>query len=145
MSRFYAFASGGIDIVSPPKHMGMFSSASDMAIDLGTANTCIYTRGAVALSEPSVVAFNTANGGIEAVGAEARDMLGRTPPNITPVWPVRNGVIADFEAVERCSRTSCAKRGTQLFASPARNRCAGGEQPGGTPCRQGKCEPDAGQ
>jgi len=101
MSRFYAFASGGIDIVSPPKHMGMFSSASDMAIDLGTANTCIYTRGAVALSEPSVVAFNTAHGGIEAVGTEARDMLGRTPPNITPVWPVRNGVIADFEAVEK--------------------------------------------
>jgi rod shape-determining protein MreB and related proteins len=79
--------------------MGMFSTASDIAIDLGTANTCIYTRGAVALSEPSVVAFNTVNGGIEAVGIEARDMLGRTPANIAPVWPVRAGVIADFEAV----------------------------------------------
>ena len=77
----------------------MFSTASDMAIDLGTANTCIYTRCAVALSEPSVVAFNTVNGGIEAVGTEARDMLGRTPANIAPVWPVRNGVISDFEAV----------------------------------------------
>jgi rod shape-determining protein MreB and related proteins len=80
--------------------MGMFSGA-DVAIDLGTANTCIYTRGAVALSEPSVIAFNTAHGGIEAVGAEARDMLGRTPTNINPVWPVRNGVIADFAAVEK--------------------------------------------
>ena len=80
--------------------MRMFS-ASDVAIDLGTANTCIYTRGAVALSEPSVVAFNTANGGIEAIGSEARDMLGRTPVNINPVWPVRNGVIADFAAVEK--------------------------------------------
>jgi rod shape-determining protein MreB and related proteins len=81
--------------------MGLFSTDSDMAIDLGTANTCIYMRGAVALSEPSVVAFNTARGGIEAVGTAARDMLGRTPANITAVWPVRNGVIADFEAVEK--------------------------------------------
>jgi rod shape-determining protein MreB len=81
--------------------MGMFSAASDMAIDLGTANTCIYTRGAVALSEPSVLAFNKVNGKIEAVGSEARDMFGRTPANITPIWPVRHGVIADFEAVEK--------------------------------------------
>jgi rod shape-determining protein MreB len=78
----------------------MFST-SDVAIDLGTANTCIYTRGAVALSEPSVIAFNTASGAIEAVGAPARDMLGRAPANINPVWPVRNGVIADFAAVEK--------------------------------------------
>jgi rod shape-determining protein MreB len=80
--------------------MGMFSS-SDVAIDLGTANTCIYTRGAVALNEPSVIAFNTANGVVEAVGAAARDMFGRTPANISPVWPVRSGVIADFAAVEK--------------------------------------------
>jgi actin-like ATPase involved in cell morphogenesis len=44
--------------------MGMFSASSDVAIDLGTANTCVYTRGAVALNEPSVVAFNTAHGRI---------------------------------------------------------------------------------
>ena len=78
----------------------MFST-SDVAIDLGTANTCIYTRGAVALSEPSVIAFNTASGAIEAVGEPARDMLGRAPANINPVWPVRNGVIADFAAAEK--------------------------------------------
>ena len=78
--------------------MGLFTD-SDVAIDLGTANTCIYTRGAVALSEPSVIAFN-ANGVVEAVGAQARDMFGRTPANINPVWPVRSGVIADFAAVE---------------------------------------------
>ena len=78
----------------------MFST-SDVAIDLGTANTCIYTRGAVALSEPSVIAFNTANGAIEAVGAQAHEMLGRAPANINPIWPVRNGVIADFAAVEK--------------------------------------------
>jgi rod shape-determining protein MreB len=77
------------------------SSTSDVAIDLGTANTCIYTRGAVALSEPSVIAFNTTNGAIEAVGAQAHDMLGRAPANINPIWPVRHGVIADFAAVEK--------------------------------------------
>jgi rod shape-determining protein MreB len=81
--------------------MGMFSTAADVAVDLGTVNTCIYTRGVVALNEPSVVAFNTARGGIEAIGTEAHDMLGRTPANITPVWPMRNGVIADFDAVEK--------------------------------------------
>jgi rod shape-determining protein MreB len=80
--------------------MGMFST-SDVAIDLGTANTCIYTRGTVALNEPSVIAFNTASGAVEAVGARARDMAGRTPAKINPVWPVRNGVIADFAAVEQ--------------------------------------------
>ena len=80
--------------------MRLFST-SDVAIDLGTANTCIFTRGAVALSEPSVIAFNTANGGVEAVGTAARDMFGRTPANINPVWPVRSGVIADFGAVEK--------------------------------------------
>jgi rod shape-determining protein MreB and related proteins len=101
MSSVDVFPPGGIDIVLPPNGMGMFSAASDMAIDLGTVNTCIFTRGAVALNEPSVVAFNKANGAIEAVGSEARDMFGRTPANITPVWPVRNGVIADFEAVEK--------------------------------------------
>jgi rod shape-determining protein MreB len=81
--------------------MGMFSSASDVAVDLGTVNTCIYTRGAVVLNEPSLVAFNTSRGGIEAIGADAREMLGRTPANITAIWPMRNGVIADFDAVEK--------------------------------------------
>jgi rod shape-determining protein MreB len=80
--------------------MGLFSTDSDIALDLGTVNTCIYTRGTVALNEPSLVAFNVVRGGIEAIGMDARDMLGRTPANIKAVWPMRNGVIADFEAVE---------------------------------------------
>ena len=81
--------------------MGLFSSfASDIAIDLGTANTCIYTRGTIALNEPSIVAFNTPRGTIEAVGTDAREMLGRTPVNITPVRPMKDGVIADFAAAE---------------------------------------------
>jgi rod shape-determining protein MreB len=81
--------------------MGLFSTDSDIAVDLGTVNTCIFTRGSVILNEPSLVAYNVARGGIEAIGADARDMLGRTPASIKPVWPMRNGVIADFEAVEK--------------------------------------------
>jgi rod shape-determining protein MreB and related proteins len=76
--------------------------ASDVAIDLGTANTCVFARGrGIVLNEPSIVAFNTAKGEIEAVGQEAHDMLGRTPPNITAVRPMRDGVIADFDACEK--------------------------------------------
>ena len=81
--------------------MGLFSLAADVAVDLGTANTSIFTRGQIALTEPSIVAFNTSRGDIEAVGAEARDMLGRTPANITPIHPMKDGVIADFEAAQK--------------------------------------------
>jgi rod shape-determining protein MreB len=82
--------------------MSLFSSfVTDVAVDLGTANTCIFTRGVIALNEPSIVAFNTLRGSIEAVGTEAREMLGRTPANITPIRPMKGGVIADFEAVEK--------------------------------------------
>jgi rod shape-determining protein MreB len=98
--------------------MGLFSADSDVAVDLGTMNTCIYTRGEVALREPSVVAFNTARGGIEAIGADARDMLGRTPPNIKPVWPMRNGVIADFEAVEKMLTHFVRKARGRTYSRP---------------------------
>ena len=81
--------------------MGLFSEGSGVAIDLGTANTCIFAQGAVALNEPSIIAFNTVRGGVEAVGAEARDMIGRTPLNITSIRPIRHGVIADYDAVEK--------------------------------------------
>src|SRR5882762_728514 len=76
--------------------------SNDLAIDLGTANTCVFARGrGIVLSEPSIVAFNKVNGRIEAVGIEAKEMLGRTPANITAIKPMRDGVIADFEAAER--------------------------------------------
>jgi rod shape-determining protein MreB len=86
---------------------GMLSSllsrfSHDLAIDLGTANTCVYARGkGIVLNEPSIVALNKVNGRIEAVGAEAKEMLGRTPGNITAIKPMKDGVIADFEAAER--------------------------------------------
>jgi rod shape-determining protein MreB len=82
--------------------MSLFSAlATDVAVDLGTANTCIFTRGSIALSEPSLVAFNTVRGSIEAIGTDAREMLGRSPANIRSIRPMQGGVIADFEAVEK--------------------------------------------
>jgi rod shape-determining protein MreB len=79
-----------------------FSLATDLAIDLGTANTCVFARGrGVVVSEPSLIAFNTVTGSIEAVGNDAREMLGRNPEHLRPVKPIRDGVIADFDAAEK--------------------------------------------
>ena len=78
----------------------MFSN--DLAIDLGTANTCVFARGqGIVLNEPSIVAFNTTNDRIEAVGSEAKAMVGRTPGSIAAIKPMRDGVIADFDAAEK--------------------------------------------
>ncbi len=77
--------------------LGLFSS--DLAIDLGTANTLVFERNkGIVVNELSIVAMRKDSGGVEAVGAEAREMLGRTHDQITAVKPMRNGVIADFEA-----------------------------------------------
>ena len=77
----------------------------DMAVDLGTANTLVYVRGkGLVLDEPSVVALNTATGEILAVGHEAKRMIGRTPDNIEAIRPLKDGVIADFEATEQMLR-----------------------------------------
>lgn len=77
----------------------MFGGFSrDMGIDLGTANTLVYVKGkGVILREPSVVALRTDTGTIEAVGNEAKNMIGRTPGHIVAVRPMKDGVIADFE------------------------------------------------
>jgi rod shape-determining protein MreB len=85
---------------------GLFSS--DLAIDLGTSNTRIFVRGkGIVVNEPSVVAVRTAPGGkreIVAVGREAKDMLGRTPDAIQAIRPVKDGVIADFDATAEMLR-----------------------------------------
>jgi len=79
--------------------MGMVSS--DVAIDLGTANTLVYVKGkGIVLNEPSVVAVDKATGRVRAVGSEAKAMLGRTPEGIAAVRPLKDGVIADFEITE---------------------------------------------
>lgn len=79
-------------------------SSSDLAIDLGTANTVVYVRNkGVVLAEPSVVAIQTTNGieTVLAVGDDAKLMLGKTPDNIKTVRPLRNGVISDLEVSEQ--------------------------------------------
>ena len=76
--------------------------SNDLAIDLGTANTCVFARGrGIVTSEPSIVAINRITSRIEAVGNDAKEMLGRTPGNIMAIRPMRDGVIADFESAER--------------------------------------------
>ena len=86
--------------------LGLFSN--DLAIDLGTANTCVYVKGkGIVLNEPSVVAVRKdAKGGtrVLAVGKEAKMMLGRTPGNIVAIRPMKDGVIADFEITEAMLR-----------------------------------------
>ena len=84
--------------------LGSFFSlfSSDLAIDLGTANTCVYARGkGIVVNEPSIVAINKINGRVEAVGKDAKEMLGRTPGNIVAIKPMKDGVIADFEVTEK--------------------------------------------
>lgn len=75
--------------------------SKDLAIDLGTANTLVYARGrGVIVNEPSIVAINRVTNKVEAVGHEAKEMLGRTPGNIVAIKPMKDGVIADFDVTE---------------------------------------------
>ncbi|PZD74627.1 Rod shape-determining protein MreB [Acaryochloris thomasi RCC1774] len=82
--------------------MGLFSRLSrDIGIDLGTANTLAYVSGkGIVLQEPSVVAVDQITNQALAVGADAKQMLGRTPGNVVAIRPLRDGVIADFEKAE---------------------------------------------
>src|SRR6266850_2764048 len=76
--------------------------SSDLAIDLGTANTLVFAKGrGIVVSEPSIVAINKITNKVEAVGKEAKEMLGRTPGNIVAIKPMKDGVIADFEVTEK--------------------------------------------
>ena len=82
---------------------GMISN--DVGIDLGTANTLVYVKGeGIVVNEPSIVALDRDTRKIMAVGAEAKEMLGRTPGGIITVRPLRDGVIADFEITEEMLR-----------------------------------------
>jgi rod shape-determining protein MreB len=76
--------------------------SSDLAIDLGTANTLVYAKGrGIVVSEPSIVAINKVTNAVEAVGRDAKEMLGRTPGNIVAIRPMKDGVIANFEVTEK--------------------------------------------
>lgn len=75
--------------------------SKDLAIDLGTANTLVYVRGrGIVVNEPSIVAINKTTNKVEAVGHEAKEMLGRTPGDIVAIKPMKDGVIADFDVTE---------------------------------------------
>lgn len=102
--------------------LGYFSN--DLSIDLGTANTLIYLRGhGIVLDEPSVVAIREEPGGgrksVAAVGAEAKNMLGRTPGNITAIRPLKDGVIADFVVTEKMLQHFIAKVHESKFIRPS--------------------------
>ncbi len=85
------------------KLYGLFSN--DLGIDLGTANTLVHVKGeGIVLSEPSVVAIQNGTNKVLAVGQEAKNMLGKTPGDIRAIRPMRDGVIADFEIVEKMIR-----------------------------------------
>jgi rod shape-determining protein MreB len=102
------------------KLRGLFSN--DLSIDLGTANTLIYVRDqGIVLDEPSVVAIRVHNGikTIEAVGMEAKRMLGRTPGNITAIRPLKDGVIADFQVTEKMLQHFIAKVHETRFIRPS--------------------------
>lgn len=102
------------------KLRGIFSN--DLSIDLGTANTLIYVRGqGIILDEPSVVAIRVHNGQktIEAVGTDAKRMLGRTPGNITAIRPLKDGVIADFEVTEKMLQHFIARVHETRFIRPS--------------------------
>ena len=76
--------------------------SNDLAVDLGTANTLVFARGkGIIVREPSIVAVNNNTNRVEAVGTEAKEMLGRTPGNIVAIRPMKDGVIADFEVTEK--------------------------------------------
>ncbi len=96
--------------------------SADMAIDLGTANTLVYVKGrGIVLNEPSVVAIADVRGKkqVLAVGEEAKNMVGRTPGNITAIRPMRDGVIADFEVAEEMIKHFIHKvHNRRMFASP---------------------------
>ena len=103
---------------------GLFSyltglGGRDMAVDLGTANTLVYVRGrGIVLSEPSVVAIDSRNGQVHAVGVEAKRMLGRTPGTITAIRPLKDGVIADFDVTEQMLRHFIKRVHSNRFAHP---------------------------
>ncbi|MFJ7648944.1 rod shape-determining protein [Lysinibacillus sp. NPDC097279] len=97
----------------------MFSK--DIGIDLGTANVLIHVKGkGIVLNEPSVVAIDKKTNKVLAVGEEARQMVGRTPGNITAIRPLRDGVIADFDVTEAMLRHFINKLNLKGFLSKPR-------------------------
>ena len=102
--------------------MGIFSLTQELAIDLGTANTLIIYNGKVVVDEPSIVALDVHTGKLVAIGQQARQMHEKTNPNIKTIRPLKDGVIADFNATELMLRGMIKKVKTSgsLFAPSLR-------------------------
>src|ERR1017187_3906160 len=98
--------------------------SNDLAIDLGTANTLVYVRGeGIVVNEPSIVAINKNSGEVEAVGREAKEMLGRTPGHIVAIRPLKDGVIADFKVTEKMLNYFIQKaHNRKMLVHPRRSR-----------------------
>jgi rod shape-determining protein MreB len=93
-------------------------AARDLAIDLGTVNIVVYVKGkGIVLEEPSVIAMNSKNGKIIAVGSEAKEMVGKTPANIHAIRPLRKGVIADYNVAQSMIKYFIKKVNKRLFFS----------------------------
>ena len=109
MGQIFKLLNKGINFI-----LGFFSN--DMGIDLGTATTLVYAKGqGIVLCEPSVVAIQKGSHSVLAVGEEAKRMLGRTPGNIVAIRPMKDGVIADFDAAEQERTVRDGKLG-QVYA-----------------------------
>lgn len=103
------------------KFFGQFSK--DLGIDLGTANTLVFVKEkGIVINEPSIVAINTRTDQILAVGRDAKDMLGKTPPHITTVRPLMKGVISDFEVTEKMLKYFIDKVHEETFTIVPRPR-----------------------
>jgi rod shape-determining protein MreB len=100
------------------KLLGLFSN--DLAIDLGTANTLVYIKGkGVVCNEPSVVVMDRDNKKVIAVGSEAKKMIGKTPANLVAIRPMKEGVIADFDATGEMLKYFITKvHNRKSFVSP---------------------------
>src|SRR3954468_17187368 len=91
--------------------------ARDLAIDLGTANTLVYSRGqGIILNEPTVIALNSRSNDVLAMGHEAWQMIGRTPGYIVPVRPLRGGAITDYEIPQRMIRLLFQRAGVSRLS-----------------------------
>lgn len=100
-------------------------AAVDIGIDLGTTSILVYAKGkGIVLKEPSVVAYDKDADRIRAIGEEARQMIGRTPGNITAIRPLRQGVISDYLITERMLKYFIQKAmGRRAFRKPRINIC----------------------
>src|SRR5687768_17924976 len=104
-SYLVTHASSGFSMKFPALNLASWLPATEIAVDLGTANTLVYVKGeGIVLNEPSVVAVEKATGKIKGIGLEAKRMLGRTPEGILAVRPLKDGVIADFDVTEKMLR-----------------------------------------